>query len=563
MNESSRIAHEFRRAVLGVALLTTAAAAQGTTRVSVGASGAEANDASFCSSAVVSADGRLVAFVSDATNLVAGDSNGSMDAFVHDRSTGTTERVSVDSAGAQTFNSSSIDGIAISSDGRFVAFASNGSTLVANDMNAGFDIFVRDRVAGTTERVSIDSAGVEGDSDSFFPQLSADGRIVAFVSYATNLDPTDSNGTTDVYVHDRTTGLTTRVSKGIAGADARDHCNLDALSADGNVVAFESYADNLVIGDHNAANDIFVHERATAVTSRVNVDSAGAEAIGDSEGASLSTDGQVVAFASAAQNLVAGDTNGGSDVFIHDRSTGSTERVSVDTSGAQADADSTAPSISADGQVVAFRSDATDLVAGDTNGTRDIFVHHRSIGSTVRASVDSAGAQGNGRCYTASLAGDGRAVAFYGGATNLVAGDTNATFDVFVHELCIDATWSNYGAGFPGTNGIPTLVAQADPLLGTTLAIDLGSSSNTTTLAWLLVGTASTQVPMTKGGDLLVVIDFALVLTLPSGGTTIVADVADDHALCGVEFFAQALELDAGAAKGVSSTPGLRLLLGR
>ncbi len=563
MNESNGLARELGRAVLGVTLLAASAVAQETTRVSVGASGAEANGASSCSSAVISADGRLVAFVSDATNLVAGDSNGSMDAFVHDRATGTTERVSVDSAGAQTLNSSSIDGIAISSDGRFVAFASNGSTLVANDTNGGFDIFVRDRMAGTTERVSIDSAGVEGDAGSFFPQLSADGQVVAFASYATNLDPTDSNGTTDVFVHDRTTGITTRVSKGIAGADARDHCSLAALSADGNVVAFESYADNLVGGDHNAANDIFVLDRATAVTSRVNVDSAGAEAIGDSEGASLSTDGQVIAFASDAQNLVAGDTNGGGDVFVHDRSTGRTERVSVGANGAQADADSTAPSMSADGQVVAFRSDATNLVAGDTNGTRDIFVHDRSNGITGRASVDATGAQGNGKCYTASLAADGRAVAFYSGASNLVAGDTNATLDVFVHELCVDATWSNYGAGFPGANGIPTLVAQADPVLGATLAIDVGSSSNTTTLAWLLVGSASAQLPMGKGGDLLVDVDFALVLTLPSGGTTLFADVADDVALCGIEFFAQALELDAGAAKGVSSTPGLRLLLGR
>jgi hypothetical protein len=178
----------------------------------------------------------------------------------------------------------------------------------------------------------------------------------------------------------------------------------------------------------------------------------------------------VVAWATEGWNLVAGDTNNAIDIFVHDRATGTTERVSVDSSGNQVWGGSSGTALSADGEIVAFGSVATDLVAGDTNGNADIFIHDRRNGITQRVSVDSTGAQGDrdsGEEYTTvvAISGDGRVVAFFSSATNLVAGDTNALDDIFVHEIdLVDASWTNYGTGFAGALGVPAFTSQTDPL---------------------------------------------------------------------------------------------------
>ena len=172
----------------------------------------------------------------------------------------------------------------------------------------------------------------------------------------------------------------------------------------------------------------------SGLTTRVSVDSAGTQANGDTADAALSANGRFVAFDSGATNLVAGDTNGQQDIFVHDRRTGTTTRVSVDSAGTQANNASVAPALSADGRFVAFETEATNLVAGDTNGQQDIFVHDRRTGTTTRVSVDSAGTQANSECHLAALSADGRFVTFYSEATNLVPGDTNGVRDVFVHD---------------------------------------------------------------------------------------------------------------------------------
>src|SRR5207245_298074 len=207
-----------------------------------------------------------------------------------------------------------------------------------------------------------------------------------------------------------------------------------ALSADGRFVAFTSVATNLVAGDANGVSDVFVHDRQAGTTERVSVDSAGSEGNGASTGVALSADGRFVAFTSVATNLVAGDTNGAADVFVHDRQTGTTERGSVDSAGSEGNGASTGVALSADGRFVAFTSAATNLVAGDTNGVTDVFVHDRQTGTTERVSVDSAGIEGNGASAGVALSADGRFVAFTSVATNLVAGDTNGAADVFVHD---------------------------------------------------------------------------------------------------------------------------------
>lgn len=347
-------------------------------------------------------------------------------------SPGTTELVSVDSAGNQADGPSTMP--AVSADGRFVAFASAAGNLAPGDGNGERDIFVHDRSTGTTDRVSVDSAGNQANASSASPAISADGRFVAFVSAASNLVPGDSNGYDDVFIHDRETGATERVSVGRAGSQANDHSSLPAISANGRFVAFVSAAGNLVPGDTNSERDVFVHDRQTGITERVSVDSAGNQANVGSTSAAMSADGRFVAFASLALNLVQDDTNGESDVFVRDRQTGITERVSVDSDGSEGDGRSRSPAISADGRFVAFESEARDLVPRDFNRDQDVFVHDRQTGATERVSVNSAGKQTSNPSSSPAISGDGRFVAFEAGQGNLVEGDINRFLDVFIHD---------------------------------------------------------------------------------------------------------------------------------
>jgi Tol biopolymer transport system component len=403
-----------------------------TTRVSVSTAGVQANAISWIPS--ISADGRYIAFESQATNLVFGDTNAANDVFVRDRVTGQTTRVSISSAGIQANGNSWRP--SISADGRYVAYQSEATNLAPGDTNGKEDVFVHDRVTGQITRVSVSSAGAQANGDSGSPSISADGRYVAFHSWATNLVTGDTNSRDDIFVHDRVTGETARVSISSAGAQANSDSWSPSISADGRYIAFHSGATNLVPGDNNNAWDVFVHDRVTGETVRVSVSSGGTEANGYSDTPSISANGRYIAFKSDATNLVPGDTNGLGDILVHDRVTGETVRVSVSSGGAQATGlygGSSRPSISADGRYVAFASGATNLVPGDTNDLEDIFVHDRVTGITARVSVSSAGAQATGdNSWWPSISADGRYVAFHSGAPNLVTGDTNLVVDVFV-----------------------------------------------------------------------------------------------------------------------------------
>src|SRR5919202_4504786 len=278
--------------------------------------------------------------------------------------------VSVDSAG-NLGNSGSYNP-SISADGRFVAFLSNASNIVPGDTNSSYDIFVRDRLTNTTTRVSVDSAGNQGNNDSNFPSISADGRFVAFTSLASNIVPGDTNNTGDIFVRDTLTNTTTLVSVDSAGNQADDFSYNPSFSADGRFVAFNSLASNLVPGD-NYSFDIFVRDRITNTTTRVSVDSAGNHQRNSSSGSpSISADGRFVAFTTNAFNLVPGDTNSSRDIFVRDTRTNTTTNVSVDSAGNPGGG--RIPSISADGRFVAFYSTSSNLVPGDTNNTDDIFV---------------------------------------------------------------------------------------------------------------------------------------------------------------------------------------------
>ncbi len=385
--------------------------------MSVSSAGIEGNAQSF--EPAISADGRYVAFSSLASNLVVGDTNGMADIFVRDRVTHATDRVSLGYSAS------------ISADGRYVAFGSEASNLVADDANGTNDVFVRDRTEDTTVRVSVSSAGIEGNAQSFEPAISADGRYVAFSSVATNLVGDDTNAAVDIFVHDLMTHRTKRVSISSAGIEGRKRSFGPSISDDGRYIAFWSLAYNLVGNDTNRVADVFVRDRTNHKTKRVSISSAGVQADGASQYPSLSADGRYVAFGSQASDLIAGDTNDESDVFVRDRTEKTTERVSTSSAGVQGDDFSAFPSISADGRYVAFYSRAGTLVDDDTNGWYDVFVRDRTEETTARVSVGSGGVEGNGSSWKPAISADGRYVAFESDASNLVPDDTNGGADVF------------------------------------------------------------------------------------------------------------------------------------
>jgi Tol biopolymer transport system component len=410
-------AKDFMCAGLGV-LSCGLARGQSTARVSVDSSGAQADLTSWFGT--ISAEGRFVAFSSDATNLVSGDTNGCTDVFVRDRQAGTTERVSVDSNEAQG-NGSNTFGEAISAFGRYVVFVSDGTNLVPGDANGVQDVFVRDRQAGTTERVSLGSGGVQANGPSRDGAISADGRFVAFTSDASNLVPGDSNGCSDVFVRDRVANTTQRISVNTSGVQGDSWSSGPSISASGRLVAFESLATNFAPTDV-VPYEIFVRDREAGTTQRVS--GSGAGDVSDSLACRISAEGRFVVFEQF-------DAGGPSrcDILVHDAETAAIYPLS---SGSGF---STSPSISADGRYVVFQSDNFWLVPGDTNGVVDVFLHDLQMNTVARVSLDSAGAQGNLPSAAPLISADGRCVVFRSAATNLVPGDSNGTWDVFVRAL--------------------------------------------------------------------------------------------------------------------------------
>ena len=382
----------------------------------------------------ISANGRYVAFTSDASNLVSGDANGVSDVFLFDRQTDTTERVSITDGEAEANGQSSAP--FVSADGRYVGFSSAATNLVTGDTNGAFDSFLRDRQAGTTERVSVSSAEAEADFNSSWSSMSADGRYVLFASSATNLVAGDTNSQIDMFVRDRTAGTTERASVADNEAQANDSSQIGTISADGRFAAFESDATNLVPGG-TASTDVYVRDLVNDTTERVSVSST--EVAGDdlSRAPSLSSDGRYVVFVSRAANFDAGDTNSNDDIYLRDRTAGTTERISVATGGGSANAQSSAftrNGVSDDGRYVAFDSFATNLVPGDANVAGDIFVRDLSDDTTTRINIPGPGQQANNGSVNSVISADGQVVAFSSVASNLASGDENGFWDVFATD---------------------------------------------------------------------------------------------------------------------------------
>jgi Tol biopolymer transport system component len=424
-----------------------------TERASVGPNGEEAsgNFGSFVPA--LSADGAIVAFRSLSDGLGASGDH----VYARDRRAGTTTVVSAAACSTAGFPS-------VSSDGRFVAYECTGmssptsapvTTIVVHDLATGVDeradVSSAD-VGGACTDVFVDRCR------SFRPALSADGRYVAFYSNQTNLVASDTNAAVDVFVRDRVNGTTERVSVAAGGGQSADGANAGGdqrlgISADGRFVAFVSAAMDLVAGTPAFFSErIYVRDRQAQTTEVVSVPTGGAATnAANATSPSISADGRYVAFVSPATNLVPNDTNRFADVFVRDRVAGTTVRASLSGAGEQASCSSFVtltectrdPVISADGHSVAFRSQATNLVLSDTNNREDVFVRDLVAGTTDLASVATTGDQGNGNSGEGhftndetrmALSADGRFVAFVSDASTLVADDLNGIEDVFVRD---------------------------------------------------------------------------------------------------------------------------------
>ncbi len=418
--------------------------AQTTTRASVSSSGVPAAIAYLSGAGGLSSDGRFVSFTSSGPNLVPGDTNGAYDAFVHDRVNGVTTRVSLSSSNAQA--NGSVSGGAISSDGRFIVMSGVASNLVNGDSNNVRDVFLRDQLLGLTTRVSCSTSGVQANAESNFPLLTPDGAWVAFSSAATNLDPLKTTSISAPFVHEVPTGTTLALPLAQAGAQLDGFVSAKSISSAGRYIMVEGYATNIVAGDTNGAGDAFVHDRVLGTTIRVSVNSAGIQGNGNSFAGGISDDGRYAVFSSSATNLVPGDVNSQSDIFLRDLQLGTTSMLSVNSSGIQGNHWSDAATITPDGRFVAFSSWSTNLVPGDNNNAYDQFRLDRQSNALVVFSVGTLGqfANGNQGPATTFKSDDGKVLAFSGYWAGIVPTQIYSNDTVYVHDFTVFAPVTTY-----------------------------------------------------------------------------------------------------------------------
>jgi hypothetical protein len=440
-------------------------------RVSLSSANAQGNGSSGMEyesySSSISADGRFVVFASEATNLVNGDTNNQWDVFLRDRdvdgdgifdeaSQVATSRISVGPGGIQA-NGKSWE-VSISGDGRFIAYSSDANNLVTGDTNGARDVFLYNRATGATTRVSVSSSGAQGNARSDQPSVSYDGHFVAFRSYATNLVANDTNDPSDIFVRDTWASLTTRVSVGPGGVQANAGSTNPAISGNGRYVAFASYATNLVGADANGnLLDVFVYDRNLGLTELISAVDLTAATYGNLESytPAINYDGGFVVFVSRATNLVVPPTTGPAHVYLRNRALLRTKLVSTSYVGAQSNQDSYTPSISGDGRYIVYASDASNLdLTPDNNGVRDIFLNDREIGLTQRISRSVTGDFPNGRSHAPVISSNGRHIAFTSEATNLVSDDSNNKWDVFAYDRqATTVTFLAAGSNVPGYPG--------------------------------------------------------------------------------------------------------------
>jgi Tol biopolymer transport system component len=415
--------------LLGVAASTpSTAAVPKTRRVSVRSNGTERDGHSYIFKRAVSQDGSIIAFESDA-DLVAADDNGVYDIYVRNMRSGRIERVSISTNGTEGLANSGDP--EISANGRIVVFRSQAA-LVSSDVGGWADVYRHNRGTGRTTRVSVAPNGEEADFYSGSPSISPNGRYIAFPSLATNLVPDDDNQATDIFLKDLQTGSLTRVSVQSDGDQVEANSDSPSVANDG-TVAWDSVGSGFVPNDENANYDIFVH-RPSGRTRRVSVATNGDEGSGASTEPTISLDGDSVAFLSDSDNFAQGAGGDQTDVFVRRLPAQRTILASKRSNGDRADDNSQVyqgGALSYSGRYVAFQSTAENLVAGDDNGVGDMFWHDTQSGKTKLLSVTHNGSELNDDVLEGSISGNGRFVAFDSAATNLVPNDGNETQDVF------------------------------------------------------------------------------------------------------------------------------------
>lgn len=516
--------------------------------------------------ATVSADGRFVAFNSAASNLVPGDTNGVEDIFLFDRALNVITRVSQPIQGTQgPFDYSFCP--MITPDGRYISFLSYDSDLVAND-GPDASVFVYDRVAGTNTLVSLTDADGAPDNGCFLPSISDDGRYVAFLTAATNMGATiATDPTVDLFVRDRQLGTTTQLDFAVGGGSPNANCDVPVISGDGRYVVFTSIASDLVAIDTNAKTDVFRVDVQTHAIDLVSINMAGnngGNLNSRSDGMQISSfDGRFVVFSSFASNVSAFDTNQKADVFVRDMQAGTTTKVSVGFGGPNVNGDSGWPVISRDARYVAFHSAAGNVVTGDQNGAFDVFLRDRTAATTERLSVSTTGVEGDADSFSPSISAGGRFVAFYSESVNLVPGDGNGLGDQFLVSRCW-VEFKTIGLGKPGSFGITPHFTTKD---GSCAAGDwqLGAADLAPGASGVLFAGAQflDQFPV-LGGHFYVDLGapFVTFFVTASGAGAIPLPSTDVAALAGATLYLQLLASDAGAFGGVSMTPALSMKIG-
>ena len=425
----------------------------------------------------ISANGNFVAFTSNANNLPSsGPVNHPRMVMVKNLTTGALSWQSMrgDSESPPLSNPIAMSGVTgnmcVGNSGRAYWENSNDNSVGQDpcpDNNFFSDIYFNGSYSPTFSSTSGGFCGNAGNGASYAPAISWDGTKVAFSSEASNFGPADTNNSRDIYVKTTGTGAIAKVSFSSAGGGTNGPCQTPALNADGTVIAYASTASNIVANDNNGISDVFVAHTggANVVTERISVSTLGIEGNAQSFSPSISADGRYVVFASIANNLVSGDTNNTTDIFLRDRVSGVTRRISVATGGGQSNGVSLSPVISGDSRYIAYSSDASNLVTGDNNGVRDVYLFDRNNNVTTRISVTSAMGQSNGISDSPSISADGLRIVFESAATNMVAGDTNAAGDVFMYRITPPPANDSCGAAVPIALGLTpgtTLGAAAD-----------------------------------------------------------------------------------------------------
>lgn len=518
----------------------------------------------------LSADGRYIVFHSQAMNLAGLDLNGpNDDIFLLDRQTGITKNLTSTPPTPQDHDYSYCP--TITPDGRFVSFMSFDNGIVATDTNGSSDTFVYDTVTGIYEVTSRSTSGNSVGGQHTFPTISDDGRYVAFACYnAAMASPPALDTFYNIYLRDRQAGTTIRLTQGLNGTGMEFDAEVPVISGNGQYVVFSSKASNLVPNDTNGTYDVFRIAVSSGAIELVSVANGG----GPSNGYAycggfdaMTPDGRFVVFESGASNLVAGDTNNKTDVFVRDMQLGVTTLLSRSATGVLSNGNSFWPVISDDGRFVAFESLAFNLIPGDL-ANRDVFVVDRLLGSVERVSENAANQTAtSGSSYQATINADGRVIAFISSATTLIATDTNFVPDVYLVERCFLETIPNGLVSTPGSGGLsPVLSGVTGACVSGGYQIALGNALGGAS-GILFVGAGFADIPNVLGGH------FYIDPTLPfvslpfvfggaagvPGAGSLSIPAADASAFIGATIQMQFAVSDPGGFLGIALSNGLSL----